>query len=80
MENTHRFFANKQCKYYPCHATSSLEVFNCLFCFCPLYHLGENCGGKYGYGGEKRKKTCVGCAFPHMPANYDEIMKRLKES
>ena len=34
MENSYRFFANKDCKYYPCH--QGLEAFNCLFCYCPF--------------------------------------------
>ncbi|MGN1180093.1 MAG: cysteine-rich small domain-containing protein, partial [Suilimivivens sp.] len=30
MENSHRFFENRECKYFPCH--KGLEDFNCLFC------------------------------------------------
>lgn len=43
MENSHRFFENKECRYFPCH--KNLEEFNCLFCYCPLYtreHCPEN--------------------------------------
>lgn len=36
MENSHRFFENRECKYFPCH--KGLEDFNCLFCYCPLYN------------------------------------------
>ena len=42
MENSYRFFANKACRFYPCH--KGIEELNCLFCFCPLYFL-EHCPG-----------------------------------
>ena len=42
MENSHRFFENRACKYFPCH--KGLENLNCLFCYCPLY-CRENCPG-----------------------------------
>ena len=38
------FFQHKQCEYFPCHAGADPETFSCLFCYCPLYCLGENCG------------------------------------
>ena len=39
------FFQNVECEYFPCHETRHPEDFSCLFCFCPLYHLGADCGG-----------------------------------
>lgn len=77
MENSHRFFANKECKYYPCH--KGLSEFNCLFCYCPMYFLDE-CLGHPVY---KKKedgrviKVCTDCNFPHHPKNYDLILKKL---
>ena len=43
MENSSRFFANKECEYYPCHKSDG--DINCLFCFCPLYNM--ECPGNY---------------------------------
>ena len=79
MEESYRFFENKQWKYFPCH--EGLEHFNCLFCYCPLYHL-EHCPGKHTYIeiGEKRVKSCMGCTFPHQPENYDKIIKLIEYS
>ena len=43
------FFSHKECEYFPCHKTEDPENFNCLFCYCPLYALGERCGGNFRY-------------------------------
>ena len=77
MENSHQFFANKDCKYYPCH--NGVEELNCLFCFCPFYSK-EDCPGNPVFKEKdgKRLKTCMNCTFPHKAENYEEIMK-LKE-
>ena len=78
MENSYRFFANKDCKYYPCH--EGIEELNCLFCYCPMYHL-ENCPGAPSYKEKegKRIKICTKCTFPHRYENYDEVMRILRE-
>lgn len=73
----YKFFQNKECEYFPCHKTDKPEDFNCLFCYCPLYHLGENCGGNF-YITEKGVKSCVNCLRPHKKENYEEIVKKLK--
>ena len=39
------FFQNTACENFPCHETKFPERFNCLFCYCPLYALGKDCGG-----------------------------------
>ena len=83
MENSHRFFKNRECKYFPCH--EGVNDFNCLFCYCPLYHL-ENCPGNPVYKEKegKRIKVCKNCTFPHKLENYDMVVgmikKGLKES
>lgn len=59
------FFANRACEYFPCHEGIDLEEFNCLFCFCPLYALGEGCGGDFCYT-ESGVKNCDRCSLPHM--------------
>ena len=41
------YFSHKKCEYFPCHKGVDPENFNCLFCYCPLYALGDKCGGNY---------------------------------
>lgn len=79
MENSYRFFENKDCKYFPCH--KGLTEFNCLFCYCPLYRL-EHCPGNPRYFAKngRRIKDCSGCTFPHDPEHYDTIMQILRET
>ena len=73
-----RFFQNRNCEFFPCHTGIPEEEFNCLFCFCPLYTLGRNCGGNYVYL-EKGIKSCKSCSFPHQRENYGKIMERFEE-
>ena len=80
MENSFRFFNNRDCKYFPCHAMTDRADFNCLFCYCPLYFLGEKCGGNFKYNSAKTVKDCTDCNLPHIPEYYDTILKRLKEA
>ncbi|MBQ8038576.1 MAG: metal-binding protein [Lachnospiraceae bacterium] len=77
MEASYRFFENKECKYFPCH--EGLEEFNCLFCYCPMYHK-ENCPGnpRYIEKGDRKIKVCTDCTFPHRPDNYDKVIEILK--
>ncbi|MDE7133052.1 MAG: cysteine-rich small domain-containing protein [Lachnospiraceae bacterium] len=79
MENSYRFFENRDCQYFPCH--KGLEDFNCLFCYCPLY-LIEKCAGNPHYiqRDGRKIKDCTNCAFPHRPENYDAIIQFLKTS
>ena len=49
MKNSYRFFQKKSCEYFPCHKVKDSSEFNCLFCYCPLYALGDNCGGNCTY-------------------------------
>ncbi len=72
------FFCNRECEYFPCHPTSKPEEFNCLFCYCPLYALGERCGGAFTYN-EKGYKVCTACGYPHKKENYDKIIARYAE-
>ncbi len=58
------FFANTACRWFPCHETQDPERFNCLFCFCPLYPLGEACGGDFTYT-PSGVKDCSACLLPH---------------
>ena len=76
-QNDYSYFQNRQCKYFPCHKTSS-EDFNCLFCYCPLYALGDRCGGNYRYT-DKGIKDCTLCLRPHCRENYSDICRKLGE-
>ena len=80
MKNNHKFFINENCKYFPCHEDSDSANFNCLFCYCPLYFLGDKCGGSFKYGGDGKVKSCVDCRLPHMPEYYDVIASKLKKN
>lgn len=77
MDNSYRFFENRECKYFPCH--EGVEHFNCLFCYCPLYEKTD-CPGNPQYLEAKGKqlKDCSHCLFPHKPENYEKIVDRLK--
>lgn len=75
---SYNYFQNRDCKYFPCHEGADPENFNCLFCFCPLYALGERCRGNFRYT-ESGIKDCSGCLFPHKRENYDTICDRFSE-
>ena len=73
---SYKFFENKECEYFPCHKGANPDNFNCLFCYCPLYALGEECGGNTTYLGNGIK-DCSNCTFPHNKDNYNKIMEKL---
>ena len=73
MENSYKFFAKKDCKYFPCHRVERPDDFNCLFCYCPLYTLGDQCGGNFKYR-ENGIKDCTDCVLPHRPESYEYII------
>ena len=77
-QNNQSFFQNLQCEYFPCHKTGGEEVFNCLFCYCPLYALGSECGGNFRYT-EAGIKDCSGCMVPHGPNGYDHVIRNLSK-
>lgn len=69
------FFQNRACEYFPCHETEKTEDFSCLFCYCPLYALGDKCGGNFVYT-ESGYKDCSGCLIPHRRENYGRIIEK----
>ena len=77
MEN-YKYFQHKTCEYFPCHKTDKPEDFNCLFCYCPLYALGKDCGGNFTYT-ESGIKDCSGCLIPHRRENYARIMAKMEQ-
>ena len=76
MKNSYSYFKNDKCEAFPCHKGSDTGDFNCLFCFCPLYHLAD-CGGSFSFT-SKGIKDCSACTLPHKPENYQYIIDRLK--
>lgn len=82
----HRFYQNKGCKYFPCHdlieSDLSKALFNCMFCYCPLYALGNDCGGNFKINKSKDGKLikdCSDCVLPHRPEIYEYINQKLGE-
>lgn len=72
------FFSHTDCEYFPCHAKDHPEDFNCLFCYCPLYTLGERCGGNFTYNA-KGVKDCSNCQIPHGRRSHFYITSRFSE-
>ncbi len=70
------FFQHKQCEYFPCHKGADPEKFSCLFCYCPLYALGDKCGGNFSYTGQGIK-DCSDCLRPHKRENYADMMRSM---
>lgn len=70
------FFQNKDCPYFPCHEGMDKNAFSCLFCYCPLYALGENCGGNFTYT-EQGIKDCTNCLVPHRRENYLKVLSKM---
>lgn len=62
--NTTTFFRNTACGCFPCHTGVDPQEFNCLFCYCPLYALGPDCGGDFSYT-SNGIKDCSACTRLH---------------
>ena len=78
MNHNYAYFSNRSCEYFPCHKGADPDNFNCLFCFCPLYVLGDRCGGQFTYL-KNGRKDCSGCIYPHLRQNYNAILARYQE-
>ena len=76
--NKYAFCQNKECEYFPCHKGIKEEDFNCLFCYCPLYALADQCGGCFTYTAQGIK-DCSNCVKPHMRSNYQKILEKMPE-
>ena len=72
------FYQHKKCEYFPCHKGADPESFSCLFCYCPLYALGDQCGGNFTYT-ENGFKDCSGCLRPHRRENYGAITEKMTD-
>ncbi|MDO4869617.1 MAG: cysteine-rich small domain-containing protein [Bacillota bacterium] len=74
----YKFFSHKECDFFPCHEVKDPDKFNCLFCYCPLFALGDKCGGNYRYT-ENGIKDCSSCTLPHSEKAYDYIISKFGE-
>ncbi|MEG0068509.1 cysteine-rich small domain-containing protein [Cetobacterium sp.] len=75
----YKFNQNKSCEFFPCHKMEDTDKFNCLFCYCPLYMLGKDCGGNFKYTAGDIK-DCSQCILPHIKdVGYDHIQKKMME-
>ena len=63
------YYCNKECEFFPCHKLPENGFFNCLFCYCPLYALGDKCGGGFRYT-DNGVKDCSSCTIPHSEIGY----------
>lgn len=72
------FFQNTSCEYFPCHKGADKDGFSCLFCYCPLYALGDQCGGNFHYT-ENGIKDCSNCLRPHCRENYSDITREIEK-
>ena len=70
------FFQHKKCEYFPCHKGADPDNFNCLFCYCPLYALGDKCGGNFTYTAQGIK-DCTNCLVPHRRENYLGVLSKM---
>ena len=77
MKNCYSYFENKECEYFPCHKKEG-DFFNCLFCYCPLYSMGDKCGGNFLYT-DDGIKDCSHCLLPHGEDGYDHIISKCPE-
>lgn len=77
LKNNFSYFKNTDCEYFPCHESDG-EFFNCLFCYCPLYALGDRCGGNFSYT-PQGIKDCSKCMLPHSPGGYLHVMSKFEE-
>ncbi len=76
MSENYKFNQNKSCEYFPCHKGVDKALFNCLFCYCPLYLLKDVCGGDYKIN--HGIKDCSDCVKPHDQNSYAYVMDKMK--
>lgn len=80
----HPFFAHRECEFFPCHEGVDPDEFNCLFCYCPLYVLGDECGGEFTRTADG-VKDCSPCTLPHrgdagtklVTERFDDLRERM---
>lgn len=78
-DKEYMFFQHRKCEYFPCHSGLDPADFNCLFCYCPLYALGRDCGGSFSYDNKDGIKDCSRCTKPHERLAYGQITSGAKK-
>ena len=68
----YKFLSHPKCEFFPCHKGLDPKQFNCLFCYCPLYALGSDCGGNFTFT-QDGLKDCSNCLIPHAPQGYEHV-------
>jgi Zn-finger protein len=63
----------KECPYYPCHDLADMD---CEYCYCPLYDLGDKCGGNYVIL-SNGIKDCSHCNRPHTAEGKLDIQQMI---
>ena len=76
MSENYKFFQNRDCEFFPCHNNVNNDEFNCLFCYCPLYMLKNECGGDFKM--TSGVKDCSDCNNPHDSGSFAFIMSAMK--
>lgn len=72
----YKFLQHKKCEFFPCHKGVDECKFNCLFCYCPLYMLGNKCGGNFKV--TNGVKDCSECTKPHDEESFKFIMSKME--
>lgn len=76
---SYKCFSNKECPYFPCHEETEGVEFNCMFCYCPLYALGPDCGGHFRYL-PNGIKDCSNCNLPHQgEAGWEHVNRHIRQ-
>ena len=78
MNKHYAYFQNRECEFFPCHENADPEDFSCLFCWCPLFALGEDCGGNFHYT-DSGIKDCSACKLPHLRRSYGYVSEKFGE-
>jgi Zn-finger protein len=63
LRESYKFTQNRACEYFPCHDIDE-DKMNCLFCYCPLYALKNECGGNPNFL-KNGIISCEDCIAPH---------------
>lgn len=71
----YKFTQHKKCEFFPCHKVEDESKFNCLFCYCPLYMLKDQCGGNFKY--VNGIKDCSACTVTHLENAYEHVMSKM---
>ena len=73
-----KFVQNTACEFFPCHENIEEDKFNCLFCYCPLYTLKDECGGNPEFLADGTK-DCMNCTVTHLKdSGFAHVMSKIE--